>query len=104
MGQFTTASSGNDLNFLNINQTITCVAAGPLSTTTVTKSNESIVSSSAKSSGHGRKTSTRRKSLLNNDVLVVGTSTSVHVYDILHNTDLYYKEVSEEVIKKLYFD
>ncbi|KAJ6218854.1 hypothetical protein RDWZM_004666 [Blomia tropicalis] len=33
-GQFIVGNSGNDLNFLNINQTITCIGAGPISSTT----------------------------------------------------------------------
>lgn len=105
MGQFTTASSGNDLDFLNINQTITCLAAGPISTSSTVKSapdstsNTSSPSVSTRAGGAGggvvrRKSTLRQKNQLNNDVLVVGTKTSIHVYDILHNSDLYYKEVS----------
>lgn len=105
MGQFTTASSGNDLDFLNINQTITCLAAGPISTSTHAMNAPESKSNSAASSvstrvgaGAGgvvrRKSTLRQKNQLNNDVLVVGTKTSIHVYDILHNSDLYYKEVS----------
>lgn len=105
MGQFTTASSGNDLDFLNINQTITCLAAGPISTSSTavsaaeSKSNSAASSVSSRVGGGGggvvrRKSTLRQKNQLNNDVLVVGTKTSIHVYDILHNSDLYYKEVS----------
>lgn len=104
MGQFTTASSGNDLDFLNINQTITCLAAGPISSSShamnnaETKNNSSssssVVGAGKQSGGVVRRKSTlRQKNQLNNDVLVVGTKTSIHVYDILHNSDLYYKEV-----------
>ncbi|KAJ6218855.1 hypothetical protein RDWZM_004667 [Blomia tropicalis] len=42
-----------------------------------------------------RRKSIHRKGTLNNDVLVVGTKTSIHVYDILHNSDLYYKEIAD---------
>lgn len=96
MGQFTTASSGNDLDFLNINQAITCLAAGPIASNSLNSGIETSSASSAKMTGGlsgTRRKSIRRKSQINNDVLVVGTKTSVHVYDILHNSDLYYKEV-----------
>lgn len=106
MGQFTTASSGNDLDFLNINQTITCLAAGPISSNATSSALSEAKSSSAgsKASGSGavgggvgpvRRKSIRQKNQINNDVLVVGTKTSIHVYDILHNSDLYYKEVCD---------
>lgn len=106
VGQFTTASSGNDLDFLNINQTITCLAAGPISSneTSSALSEVKISSAGSKASGSGtvgagvgpvRRKSIRQKNQINNDVLVVGTKTSIHVYDILHNSDLYYKEVSD---------
>lgn len=103
-GQFIVGNSGNDLNFLNINQTITCIGAGPISSTTndSSRSSSSTMIESSINSGTkrgnvpipaARRKSIHRKGTLNNDVLVVGTKTSIHVYDILHNSDLYYKEV-----------
>ena len=105
MGQFSTTSSGNDLDFLNINQSITCLAAGSITTHSNLTSNEIQSSSNSVGSrgGNGKMASqsderrksigSRKNQIYNNDVLVVGTKTSIHVYDILHNSDLYYKEV-----------
>ena len=105
MGQFSTASSGNDLDFLNINQTINCIAAGPISSRSLPMSSGSDSRGSSirpqitgqSDAGVVRKKSIRRKSQLNNDALVVGTKSSIHVYDILHNSDLYYKEVCDNI-------
>lgn len=55
-----------DLSILNINQSITCVAAGSL------------------------------KPDVKNDMLVVGTATNLLAYDVENNTDLFYKDVSAE--------
>lgn len=116
-GQFTTAQSGNDLHFLNINQLITCLATGPISgnlaqLSSSTGRQQQGPSSGGKSSGtrfsransnasagnSGRreiKRSTSSAQMMTSiDLLVVGTKTSIHVYDILNNTDLYYKEVN----------
>ena len=115
MGQFTAAVGGSDLDFLNINQTITCIAAGPIAsrTTNALKNSGSqrIGSGSGASNeglGIGNRVGAaavnRRKSIrlpntttsgsaATNDILVVGTKTSIHAYDILHNSDLFYKEV-----------
>jgi len=57
----------NEVNFLNINKRITAVFAGPL--------NPSL--------GH--------------DVIMVGTQTSLEVYDVEENADLFYKEVHDGV-------
>lgn len=51
------------MSLLNINQSITCVAAGAL------------------------------KPDAKNDILVVGTATNLLAYDVDNNTDLFYKDV-----------
>lgn len=99
LAQHDPASNINDINFLNINQTITCIAAGSLSSVSMNKTNESmdnIENEDVRQQSNTVKLSTRfnksQQSQNNHDLLVVGTTTSIHVYDILHNTDLYYKE------------
>jgi hypothetical protein len=67
------SASANDINFLNINQTVNALTAGKLKPLNQINSNN--------------------KSNVNNDVLVIGTPTSIMVYDVLNNTDLFYKEV-----------
>lgn len=57
---------------LNINKNISCLAAGPLSP------------------AHKR------------DVLVVGCSTSLQVYDLVENKDLFYKEIPDGVCSLLF--
>ena len=54
----------NDLSLLNINQAISALCAGPLNAGS------------------------------ENDVLVVGTQTNLLAYDIVNNSDLFYKDVS----------
>lgn len=113
-GQFTTAQSGNDLHFLNINQTITCLATGAISGNLAQapsgaagrqprQSSGALNSGSRFSRANSNASSSRREikrsassvqAITSIDLLVVGTKTSIHVYDILNNTDLYYKEVS----------
>ena len=61
-------SDESDISLLNINQTITALAAGRLDP--------------------------NRK----NDILVVGTKTNVLAYDVENNQDLFYKEVSPSLI------
>lgn len=103
-GRLSSASGAGDLNFLNFNQTITYLAAGPISSSTVTGSETAVVDSAGGGGAGGtdkRKSGSRKVSMkrqqsqqqLNHDILMVGTKSSVHAYDILHNTDLYYKEV-----------
>ncbi|KAH9526076.1 Bardet-Biedl syndrome 2 protein, variant 2 [Dermatophagoides farinae] len=117
LAQHTSSTIASDLNFLNINQTITCLAAGSISslslkdtvndTDLATHTNSSVIvntsnkKTSINSAGSGRKISLKTKNLQkqannkNNDILIVGTKTSIHAYDILHNTDLYYKEIPD---------
>ncbi|GIZ04373.1 bardet-Biedl syndrome 2 protein [Caerostris extrusa] len=64
-GRWSTNALSGDLSLLNINQSITCVAAGPLKPDT------------------------------NNDVLVIGTATNLLAYDVDNNTDLFYKDVHD---------
>ena len=52
---------------LNINKNINCLAAGPL------------------------------KPELKRDVLIIGSSTSLQVFDLLENKDLFYKEIPDGV-------
>ncbi len=72
-GRWVMSASANDINFLNINQTVNALTAGKLKPLNQINSNN--------------------KSNVNNDVLVIGTPTSIMVYDVLNNTDLFYKEV-----------
>lgn len=103
LAQHNSANNINDINFLNINQTITCIAAGSLSSISMNKANDSLdnieteeIKPQSLNTSNTHKISTRfskaQQSQNNHDLLVVGTTTSIHVYDILHNTDLYYKE------------
>lgn len=59
------ASAHPETTFLNINQTINALAAGPLKP------------------GHGH------------DVLVIGTPTSIFVYDVQNNSDMFYREIPD---------
>lgn len=120
LAQHSSATIAADLNFLNINQTITCLAAGSISSISlkdtlndndIAPHSSSVVITSNKetlinSAGSGRKISLKSKNLQqtnkNNDILIVGTKTSIHAYDILHNSDLYYKEVSLKNGHKLF--
>jgi len=72
-GRWLMSASANDINFLNINQTVNALTAGKLKPFNQINNNN--------------------KSNVNNDVLVIGTATSIMVYDVLNNTDLFYKEV-----------
>lgn len=127
---FDTTNIGNDINFFNINQTITCITTGAITSTTAPSgggpgdqpSGPTNVRFNVPLSGHGLGRSKsrgagggggkgnnspslmrkelsvkQRQTALNNDLLIVGTNTSIHVYDILHNVDLYYKEVKRFV-------
>ncbi|XP_035213893.1 Bardet-Biedl syndrome 2 protein-like isoform X2 [Stegodyphus dumicola] len=64
-GRWADSSLSGDLSLLNINQSVTCVAAGPLKPDT------------------------------KNDILVVGTATNLLAYDVENNTDLFYKDVHD---------
>ncbi|GFR02125.1 bardet-Biedl syndrome 2 protein homolog [Trichonephila clavata] len=64
-GRWSSNALSGDLSLLNINQSITCVAAGQL------------------------------KPDAKNDILVVGTATNLLAYDVDSNTDLFYKDVHD---------
>ena len=63
-GRVTTAASGNDINLLNINQSVSCLNTGQLDPS------------------------------CENDLLFVGTQTNLLAYDVNKNSDLFYKDVS----------
>lgn len=92
--------ASKELNFLNINQTINCIAVGSIASIDKRKKfNEYILeeNSEERSKKDSRKNSnnqldTRRR----NDILIVGTNTSIQAYDVYQNTDLFYKEVSNK--------
>ncbi|XP_054718944.1 Bardet-Biedl syndrome 2 protein homolog [Uloborus diversus] len=64
-GRWANAELTGDLSLLNINQSITCVAAGAMKTDSKC------------------------------DILVVGTATNLLAYDVENNTDLFYKDVHD---------
>ncbi|KAF7495028.1 Bardet-Biedl syndrome 2 protein [Sarcoptes scabiei] len=91
--------ASKELNFLNINQTINCIAVGSIASIDKRKKfNEYILeeNSEERSKKDSRKNSnnqldTRRR----NDILIVGTNTSIQAYDVYQNTDLFYKEIPD---------
>lgn len=70
-GRWVMGASATDINFLNINQTVNALTTGKLKPFN----------------------SENNKNNVDNDVLVIGTPTSIMVYDVFQNSDLFYREV-----------
>ena len=85
-GRWVMSASANDINFLNINQTVNSLAAGKLK-----PSHRQLSASNAINNSNQQ--NNKQQGSFNNDVLVVGTPTSIMCYDVLNNTDLFYKDV-----------
>ena len=92
-GRWILGGSANDIDFLNINQKINCLTTGQL---------KPLISDDNKIMGKG--SNVKLKSINdnendplavkhNNDLLIIGTPTSLMVYDVLNNSDLFYREV-----------
>ncbi|RWS27369.1 Bardet-Biedl syndrome 2 protein-like isoform X2 [Leptotrombidium deliense] len=64
-GKWVLGATATDVNFLNINQTVNALAAGKLKP------------------GH------------ENDYLVIGTPTSILVYDVINNVDVFYRDIPD---------
>ncbi|XP_054160057.1 Bardet-Biedl syndrome 2 protein homolog [Oppia nitens] len=104
-GRWVMSASVSDINYLNINQTVNALAAGKLRqsrpTSTVGGNQKSANNKSRTSSANSSTGSTSgggvggTNSGGDNDVLVIGTPTSIMVYDVITNSDLFYKEVPD---------
>ncbi len=88
-GRWVMSASANDINFLNINQTVNSLTTGKLKPVNQINNNQNNNPNQSNKSSRANSAN----SSPNNDVLVIGTPTSIMVYDVLNNTDLFYKEV-----------
>lgn len=79
-GRWVLSSSANDIYFLDIQQTINSLTTGRL------RPDNAPLPKAKTGANSGA-----------NDILVIGTPTSVMCYDVINNSDLFYKEVTETI-------